>query len=301
MKKFYGLVGFLLSALIPAIGLGQVRGTDDTGNILEFTSPVKRVVSLSPHNTEIMFEIGAGDLLVGVVDHSDYPPEAASIPSVGGYHQTNIELILSLKPDLILGWQSGNDSRVLTKLKQMGFSLYLTEPKTLKDIERTMQQLAQLTAVEITAEPRIKRFKKTREKLLLENKDKPPVTVFYQVWQEPLYTLGGTHFSQDLFALCNVKNAFGDIMENAPIVSIESIISRDPDMMLTGHRHGKKAFKQLEEKWSAWSQLSAVKNKQLHFVDADLFTRSSPRALQGAVHLCELADGVRAMKKANIN
>ena len=178
----------------------------------------------------------------------------------------------------------------------MGFNLYLTEPKTLKDIARTMQQLAQLMGVEEIAAPKIKRFKETREKLLRENKDKEPVTVFYQVWQEPLYTLGGTHFSQDLFTLCNVKNAFGDVMENAPIVSIESIISRDPDMMLTGHRHGKKAFKQLEEKWSAWSQLSAVKNKQLHFVDADLFTRSTPRALLGALHLCELADGVRTMK-----
>ena len=106
MVKFYRLACVVFTALFPMTTFAEVTGTDDTGNTLVFASPAKRVVSLSPHNTEIMFEIGAGDRLVGVVDHSDFPPEAASIPSVGGYHQTNVELILSLKPDRILGWQT---------------------------------------------------------------------------------------------------------------------------------------------------------------------------------------------------
>ncbi len=285
------LVSLLTSSSL-AMG-SPVSVIDDTGTRITLPEPAKRIVSLSPHNTELLFAIGAGDKLVGVVDYSDYPEQAKSIANVGGYSKLNIERIVSLRPDLVVGWHSGNLARSLEKLKKLGLTLYLTEPEGLADIINSMRKLAILTDTQTSAQQAIDKFEGTINQLKQQNTNKQKIKVFYQVWEEPLYTLGGTHFSNEIFQLCQVENIFYDIKEKAPIVSVESIIQRNPDFIITGKRHGERSLEQWQNTWAKWTQMTAVKYQQLYFVDADIFTRSSPRAALAAERLCAIANNVR--------
>lgn len=266
---------------------------DDAGTTLTLPKPALRIVSLAPHITEAVFAAGAGDRLVGTVSYSDFPEAAKKIPLVGSYNEVNFEQILALRPDLIIGWQTGNSSEALEKLKTLQLPVYLSEPKDLISIARNIRQFGVLAGTETVANAAADAFEQKLAQLKADNASKPVLTVFYQVWEEPLYTLGGGHFSRDMFAICGGRNIFADQEHPSPIVSVEAIVTRNPQVMLTGDHHGERKIEDWKAKWVSWSSIDAVKHDQLYLVDQDIYTRSSPRAVQGAEHLCGILDQAR--------
>ncbi|MCG8670754.1 MAG: cobalamin-binding protein [Pseudomonadales bacterium] len=270
---------------------------DDLGNQVTLKQPAKRIVSLAPHNTEILFSIGAGHKVVGTVHYSDYPKAALDIPRIGGYDKINIEQIITLQPDLIVAWRTGNDSRANKRLQDLGYPVYYSEPSSFQDIANSMEKLAVLTGTAEQGKKRKQIFLEKYHELKTSSASKQTIKIYYEVWQNPRYTLGGSHFSAELFTVCGGENIFADVKEKAPIVSLEAILTRNPDVILTGDRHGKETLAQLRGNWKKWPQIKAVKNQQIHYVNADIFTRSSPRAIDAAVALCELLDGVREQLK----
>lgn len=266
---------------------------DDAGTTLTLPRPAVRIVSLAPHITEALFAAGAGDRLVGTVSYSDFPEAAKKIPLVGSYNEVNFEQILALQPDLIIGWQTGNSSDALEKLKTLQLPVYLSEPKDLISIARNIRQFGILAGTETVANTAADTFERKLAQLKADNAQKPVLTVFYQVWEEPLYTLGGGHFSRDMFALCGSRNIFADQEHPSPVVSVEAIVTRNPQVMLTGDHHGERKIEDWKAKWVSWSSIDAVKHDQLYLVDQDIYTRSSPRAVQGAEHLCGILDQAR--------
>ena len=282
-----------LVVLIPSIATA-ITLQDDAGNTVTLAKPAARIVSLAPHITEVLFSAGAGSKVVGTVSYSDFPEAAKAIPLIGSYNQVNFEMILALQPDIIIAWQSGNNSETLEKLATLNLPVYLSEPKDLEDIARNIRQMGLIAGTETDANAAADAFEAKRQSLAQANANKPAVSLFYQVWEEPLYTLGGGHFSRDMFALCGGRNIFADLEDPSPIITVEAVVTRNPQVMLSGGHHGKRSFDDWRSKWINWKSIDAVRYNQMYLVDQDIYTRSSPRAIQGAEDLCALLDKARA-------
>ncbi len=284
----------LLACLWPMLAQA-ITLQDDAGNGVTLPKAAQRIVSLAPHITEVLFSAGAGERIVGTVSYSDFPEAAKKIPLVGSYNQVNFEQILALQPDLIIGWHSGNNSETLEKLGTLNLPVYLSEPKDLRAIAHNIRQMGIIAGTEDIANAAADAFEEQRQTLEKANAGKPVVSLFYQVWEEPLYTLGGGHFSRDMFQLCGGRNIFADLSDPSPVITVEAVVTRNPQVMLTGGHHGKRSFDDWRGKWVNWQSIDAIRNNQLYLVDQDIYTRSSPRAIKGAADLCQVLDKSRTV------
>lgn len=285
----------LVISLLLSVSAAAITVQDDSGATLTLAHPARRIVSLAPHITEVLFAAGAGAQVVGTVSYSDFPEAAKKIPLVGSYNQVNFEKILALNPDLIIAWQSGNSSDTLEKLASLNLPVYLSEPKDLESIAHNIRQLGQVAGTGAVADQTAAAFEARQQELKQRYGKKKVLSVFYQVWEEPLYTLGGGHFSRDMFQLCGGRNVFADLAAPSPIISVEAVVTRNPQVMLTGDHHGERKFDDWKSKWIRWTSIDAVRNNQLYLVDQDIYTRPSPRAILGAEDLCKLLDKARAV------
>lgn len=264
---------------------------DDAGRTVELKSPAKRIISLAPHITESLFAAGVGDKIIGAVSYSDYPEAAKKIPRVGGYPTLDIERIVSLKPDLVIAWASGNNANQVGKLISLGLTVFMSEPRYPKDIAYTIQRFGVLAGTTDVATKSYNDFMQHYESLKKRYSTKEKVNVFYQIWNKPLMTISGEHLISDIIELCGGKNVFASIKILTPRISIESVISSNSDVIVSGGM-GKARPEWLDD-WKAWPTVPAVKNKQLYYVDPSLMQRVGPRILDGADKLCEIFDKVR--------
>lgn len=269
----------------------NISVVDDTGRTVELKSPAKRIISLAPHITESLFAAGAGNKIIGVVSYSDYPEAAKKILRVGGYPTLDIERIVSLKPDLVIAWASGNKTKQVEKLRALGLTVFMSEPRYLKDIAYTIQRFGQLAGTSDIAEKRHNDFINHYESLKSRYSDKERVKVFYQIWNKPLMTINGEHLISDLIELCGGENVFSELKTLTPTISLESVIASESDVIVSGGM-GKARPDWLDD-WKAWQTIPAVKYKQLYYVNPDLMQRVGPRILDGADRLCEIFEKVR--------
>lgn len=264
---------------------------DDTGQILRLAQPPKRIVSLAPHATELLFEVGAGSRIVGAVSHSDYPEEAKRIPHVGGYRSLDMEAIAALKPDVIVAWPSGNTPAQVEKLKQLGLPIYLSEPKRIGDIASALERLGALTGNAEAGKQAASRFSRKHDNLRATYASRPPVRVFYQIWNSPLMTVSGEQIIGDAIRLCGGENIFANLPTLTATVSLEAVLQADPEVIVASGMAAQRP--PWLDDWKRWPRLRAAKNDQLHFIPADWINRASPRLLQGAERLCGILDGAR--------
>lgn len=265
--------------------------TDDAGNKVTLLQPAKRIISLAPHVTELLYAAGAGDRLVGVVEHSDYPPAAKKLPRVGSYNALDLERIVALRPDLLVMWQSGTLQSPVQKLRKMGIPVYASEPRKLEDIARNLRQLGILAGTEKTARAASNQFLNTLKKLRTRYRTKKPVWVFYQIWNRPLMTINGKHMISQIIELCGGRNIFSGLSALAPKISLEAVLAKNPQVIVGGSVA--KANPNWKKDWNKWPQLSAVKNQDIFYVNPDHLQRHTPRILQGAEALCRKLEDVR--------
>jgi iron complex transport system substrate-binding protein len=266
---------------------------DDSGRTIQLAETAGRIVSLAPHVTEQLFAIGVGERIVGAVDYSDYPEQARALPRVGGYSRLDLERILALEPDLVVGWQSGNDTRQLERLRQLGLKVYLSEPRHLEDIASNMERLGKLSGVAQQAGAAAVQFRQGLVALRAQHQDVTRLRVFYQIWNRPLMTVNGEHLINDVITLCGGDNVFAAIDTLTPSVSEEAVLAADPQVIIASGM-GKARPEWLDD-WLRWPQLTAVKNKQLYVIPPDIIQRATPRLLQGAERMCRLLDAARAV------
>ncbi len=268
--------------------------TDDTGQQLAFKQPVKRIVSTAPHLTEMLFTIGAGDLLVGAAEHSNYPDAARLIPRVGSHNKLNLEQIVALQPDLIVAWKTGNPDADVNQLIELGYPVFISEPQQLEDIASNLKRLGALTDFTTTAEKAANEFNARSQQIIEANKDKKNVRVFYQVWEEPLMTLNGEHIVSKIIQHCGGENIFSTMNQISPQISIEAVLRRDPDVIISGDVPGDED--QWKKYWRRWPQLRAVANDQLYSIPADLIVQHTPRLISGMEMMCAILDQTRSMQ-----
>ena len=274
-----------------------IEVTDDAGHNIRLSQPAQRIISLAPNITEILFHIGAGKQIVGADEYSNYPPAAKDITRVNNHATANYELILSLQPDLVIAWQSGNGETVIRRIRELGIPIFLVETRRLDDIPNLYMQLGQLTGHDDYAEDKADDFAKKLHHLRVSNQAKPVVKAFYQVWSDPLITLNGEHIVSDIIELCGGKNIFHQALPLVPYVNIESILAADPQVIIAG---GGEQERQMQiAKWQQWPSISAVSDKHIYTIPADLMQRHSERILVGAEMMCNYFDQVRSRPSLN--
>ncbi len=284
------LIGVALTCI--GIQVFAVEVADDRGQTVSLDAPARRVVTLAPHLTEILFHIGSGDLLVGVMDHSDFPAGAQHLPRVGNHSRLDIEAILALKPDLIVGWESGNPPEEIALLETLGLPVFVSEPRSLADIATLMSRLGRLVGKPEFAGQRADDFARGVEELAISYANRSRLRVFYQVWDEPLYTLNREHIISELIADCGGVNIFADTATLSPAVSLESVIARDPEVIVGGSSAN--TIPGWVERWQDWPSVTAVRLGQVHVINADHIGRMGPRLLEGMRALCHAIDQARS-------
>lgn len=291
------LAWVLAAALAPAgtAAAAEIRVTDDSGRSLTLRQPAQRIISLTPHMTELLFAAGAGGQVVGTVEFSNYPPAAQRIARIGDSAQLDLERILALKPDLIVVWQYGNAQRQLDKLLRLGIPVYYNEPRRLADIARAIEQLGRLAGTEAAALPAARAFAARAAELRERYAGRAQVTLFFQIWDKPLMTVSGAHLISDVIRLCGGRNVFADLKLLTPQVATEAVLAADPEAI--GGVTAEAGQAGNLDAWKQWPRLQAVARRNLFVIDSDLISRNTPRILEGARELCEHLAAARARRK----
>lgn len=273
----------LLGGFHSPLARGAILVVDDVGTTLTLARPAQRIVSLAPHITELLFSAGAGDRVVGVVSYSDYPAAARSIPLIGSYDRFDLEQILALKPDLIVGWQSGNPQAALAQVLKLGVPVYLTESRTFLDIASNLERLGVLAGTSERSHELALQFVAALEQLQTRYLDSPQVSVFYQVWREPLMTFNGDHLFNQMLQLCGGRNLFADLPRLASPIDQEAVLMADPEVFIVGE-----ANRSWLDDWRRWSSLRAVRTDRLYALNQDLLVRPTLRIIDGIRQLCSV-------------
>lgn len=285
----------LMCVILSAQATISVR--DDAGRVVTLPRPAQRVISLGAHATELLFSAGAVDRIVGVVQYSDYPEAAQRIPVIGDSQQIDIERVAALKPDLAVVWWHGNIERQLEQLQRLGIPLFYSEPHRLHDIPESVLRFGQLLGTESVARPVAEKMRQHLTMLVRQYQHRPPVRLFYQIWDKPLYTLNGTHIVNDAIQVCGGVNIFSDLTVLAPNVSIESVLHANPEAMISTDERSQQPTGGIHL-WEQYPVLQAVQRKNLFILDGNLLNRSGPRMLDGVTALCQTLERARQNRKS---
>ena len=264
---------------------------DDRGKVLRITAPAKRIISIAPHLTEIAFAAGVGDRLIAVSEYSDFPSEAKRLPRIGDGARVDIERILTLKPDMVLAWKSGNQAGDIAKLERLGVRVWVSEPARLVDIARLLRDVGVIAGNASAGERAARAFEgelnRLRERARLQTRE-PPMRVFYEIWHQPLLTVNGAHMISDAIALCGGKNVFANVPVLTPAVSLEAVLAVRPQIVLGGgSANGATEFR---TRW-ARMPLAALRTIPAHYIAPDAIQRQSPRVIDGVRAICRYLEG----------
>ena len=267
---------------------------DDRGVRVTIATPARTIVALAPSITELIFAAGAGARLTGVPRFSDYPAAAKSIAQIGDATRIDLERVLSLKPDLVVAWKTGNHAADFERLEQLGLVVFVAEPGTLEAIPRLVRAIALLAGTTAAAEAAAAEFERGMAALDAQYRARSPVRVFYEIWHEPLMTVSGRHMISDVIALCGGLNIFSSAPTLTPVVSLESVIAAQPEVVLGGS--SATTPEEFAAPWLRDERYAGLRNVRAMYVDPDYIQRQTPRVLHGARIVCEHLDAVRSTR-----
>ena len=279
----FALLGFLLN--LPALAHAH-----------EIKEP-QRIVALAPHIVENLFAIGAGDRIVGTVDFADYPAQANDIERVGGYYGVNMEKLLSLKPDLVLAWKTGNKADDLAYIEKLGIPVAYSNPDQVDNVADELRKLGTLTHLQTKADKVAKEFVAKLNAIRASQQGKKAVPVFYQLWPEPMMTIGGNTWINQLLTICHADNVFANSDTDYPRISIENVLVAKPEAIIIPDEKTKKPQPKID--WRQWPELPAVQHNQFISVNADLLHRFTTRMLDGLSDMCGKIDISRQQIQAS--
>ena len=238
----------------------------------------------------MLFAAGATDQIAATVNYSDYPPEAKKIPRIGSYKKIDLESIVKINPDLIIGWKGGGSEEQIEDFKRLGYKVYFSEPKSFENVATNIINMGEILGTQKIAKVNADRFLDELLQLKKKYQNLKKVDVFYQVWNKPLMTINNDHLITEVINFCGGHNVFGSLYMRAPRVNIESVIQKNPKAIIIGMSENRKDW---IAPWFKWTAIDAVKNRHVYSVNADLIVRQGPRILQGTKMVCEALERVR--------
>jgi iron complex transport system substrate-binding protein len=248
-----------------------------------------RIVSLAPSLTEIAYAAGAGPALVGTVEYSDYPAEARRLPRVGDGWSVDIERVLALRPDVVLAWSSGTPQATIERLEAVGLRVVNVPTFRLADVPAALRLVGRLAGTPAVAEAAARRFDDEVDRLRRQHAGSSVLTVFIQIDDQPLFTVGGRHVLSEVVALCGGRNVFADLAQVAPQVDVEAVLARDPQVILSTDD----TVADPAAMWRRWPQLHSVRAATIYPLPSDLVARATPRLAQGVAATCRALDDAR--------
>lgn len=257
---------------------------DDAGHTLHTVPPAQRIVALAPHLAEIVHDAGAGDRLVGAVRGSDYPAAVRRVPGVGDAAGIDVEKVLALRPDLVLAWASGNRATDVARLEALGLRVFRSEPRTLEHVASTLRRIGRLAGSYLAADAAARRYEAALARVAAPKPEAGVQAVFIQIWDSPLMTVNGQHLASGLVSRCGGRNVFAALPVLAGSVSLESVLTADPQVIIATVAPGRE--KAVKAAWQRWPNMRAVAAGRVHAIDADLMTRATPRILEGLSLVC---------------
>ena len=302
--RLRGAVWAALIILAAAPLAAATTVTDDTGQRVTLPHQPERIVSLAPGATEMLFAAGVGDRLVATVDFSDEPAAAKRVPRIGDVTAIDMERLVALRPDVVVVWPGGGNPAQIEKIARLGIPIYRQQVNRLADLPASLRRLgalnsngsvAEQAASALTAElARIAReygggagaaaAKAAGAKAAGVPAAGVPPTVLLEVWNRPIYTVGGTQLMSDALTLCGVRNVFGDLRELGPIIDTEAVIARNPDIIVAAAPPGEGASWLAE--WRRFGSLKAVKTGRLVAFEDPRLVRLGPSVVAAAEALC---------------
>jgi len=256
------------------------------------------IIALSPHIVEMLYDVGAGDQIIGTTTFADYPEAAKNIPQIGNYVRLQIERVIELQPDLIIAWKSGSPSDDIGRLEQLGFNVIYSQPQTFADVANEIRYFSKITGHTEQGEKIALTFEAELNKITNRYKNKAEIIGFYELWSRPLTTVAKGSWPQQFLTICKVHNPFKKVLTPYPQVSIEQVLPSSIQLIiqpLSVNQTDREGFN-----WQDWPIIPAVKNKHIIQPNADAIHRMTLRSLVALKDLCAEIDQTRTVLQQNI-
>jgi iron complex transport system substrate-binding protein len=288
------LVLALLAAPAMAAPTRSVR--DDARELVTVATAECRIVSLAPGTTAMLYAAGAGHCLVGTIAHSDEPAEAATVPIVGDAETLDFEQLVALRPTAVVVAVDVVQRARIDRIRTLGIPVYQVHVTRLSDMPDSVRRLGELAGTAAIAAARANELAAELDVIGVRYRGRPPLRVLYQIWDRPIYTIGGRHVISDALALCGAANIFADLQTAAPAVTREAVILRNPEVILASAPPAT-AAEWLAE-WRRFPTLTAVREAHLmEYADARI-DRMGPSVIAATANLCAALDRARGPGRA---
>ncbi|MDI6799124.1 MAG: cobalamin-binding protein [Actinomycetota bacterium] len=264
-----------------------VSMTDDLSRQVSLSGEVKRIISLAPSNTEILFSLGLGDKVIAVTDFCDYPKEALGKDKIGGFSEPNVEKIIELEPDLILA--TGMHEKYIEQFDELGLTTFVLDPKRISDILAAIERVGKLTAKEERAKELVsgmrEKLAEIDEKLSSLKDEERPLT-YYEIWNDPIMTVGSNSLIGEAVTKAGAKSIGDGLAGEYPKISLEVLVEKDPKIIIApkGSMGDPKSISERK----GWENISAVKEGRVFVVDEDVLVRFGPRIVDGIYEMAKL-------------
>jgi iron complex transport system substrate-binding protein len=285
------LAAAVLAAAVSLPAWSATSVMDDTGHTLTLPHTPQRIISIAPGATEMLFAAGAGKQVIATVEYSDEPAEARKVPRIGDSNAVDLERVVGLRPDVVVVWEGGNNAGQIAQLEKLGIPLYRHRMERLGDFPASLRRLGQLAGTSVQAEKAAKDVEARLEELAKTYGSGRKLSVLLEVWNRPIYTVGGSHIMTDALHLCGARNIFEDLREQGPAVSLEAVIARNPQVIVAVAPPG--VAREWLDDWKRYKSLQAVRNDALVPFEDTRLSRLGPSALGGTEALCESLDALR--------
>lgn len=285
----------LIAALLCGAAFAGTPGTrlvrDDTGAEVRVPADNCRIVSLAPGTTAMLYAAGAGRCVVGTIAHSKEPAEAAQVPVVGDAETLDFENLLARRPSVVVVAVDVVQRVRIDRIRTLGIPVYEVHVTSLEQMPASLRRLGALTGTEAAANLEADALVAELESIARRYRGRTPVRVLYQIWDQPIYTIGGKHLINDALHLCGASNVFADLDTAAPAVTREAAVLRNPDLILVSAPPASAA--EWREAWERFPTLSAVRNARVLAYTDERMDRMGPSVVEATAGLCELIDRAR--------
>jgi iron complex transport system substrate-binding protein len=297
LRRFVPCGALLLSTLVAAAPATRAM-RDDTDSLVTVPAANCRIVSLAPGTTAMLFAVGAAPCLVGTIAHSDEPKEAASIPVIGDAETLDFEQLLALRPTVVVVAVDVVQRVRIDRIRTLGIPVYQVHVTSLAQMPESLRRLGALTNTASTASARAAAYSQQLERITASYRSRRPLRVLYQIWDRPIYTIGGRHVITDALRLCGAENVFADLAAAAPAVTREAAVLRDPDLILVSAPP--QAASEWIAEWQRYPTLSAVRAGRVMAYADERMDRMGPSVVDATASLCALVDQARTASPAAV-
>ncbi len=273
----------------------RITISDDTGQRVTVVNPPLRIVSLAPGATEMLFAAGAGAHVIATVQYSDQPSAAQRVPRIGDVTAVDMERLVALHPDVAVVWPGGGNPAQIEEIARLGIPVYRQQVNALADLPGSLRRLGALAGTGTAAEQAARDLEAHLARLSRQYRSDRQPSVLLEVWNRPIYTVGGTHLMSDALRLCSARNVFADLRDLGPVVDTEAVIARNPDIIIAVAPPGEGAAWLAD--WRRFGSLSAVRSGRLIAFEDQGLTRLGPSVLDAAEALCRRIAQLTASRK----